>query len=85
MVDPLNEREKATEGGRKKSELKSSLNLKAIKILFAMIIAADQCLIKRSNCLSNSLILCDYIYSHSRERAFFRVLFLTTFFETLKN
>lgn len=63
MVDQLNERDIGSQ--REKSELKSSLNLKAIKILFAMIIAADQCLIKRSNCLSNSLILCGYIFSLS--------------------
>ena len=68
MVDPLNANEREREG-EEKSELKSSLNLKAIKILFAMIIAADQCLIKRSNCLSNSLILCDYIFS--LDRAFY--------------
>lgn len=57
------ERERVSGGGKlceKKSQVKSSLNLEAIKILFAI---ADQCLIKRSNCLSNSLILCDYIYS----------------------
>lgn len=64
----------------KKSQVKSSFNLEAIKILLAI---ADQCLIKRSNCLSNSLILCDYIFSTIIFKTFI-LKFLNGFFFILQ-